>query len=91
MAVPNLDGVYEKIERAKIHQVGLAQRLGTVLGPEHQKFTLDREPDPATGRYNVRVSGVPAIDPSWLTIVGDCLHNLRSALDHLAWQLVVRL
>jgi hypothetical protein len=32
---------------------------------------------------------VPVLDPGWLTIIGDCLHNLRSALDHLAWQLVL--
>ena len=28
-------------------------------------------------------------DVEWSLILGDLLHNLRSALDHLAWQLVV--
>jgi hypothetical protein len=86
--VAALDGVYQKIERARIHQVDLAQRLAAVLG-DRQRFVLDDEPDPDTGRYNLRVYDVPAIGPEWLTIVGDCLHNLRSALDHLAWQLVI--
>jgi hypothetical protein len=84
-----LDGVYEKIERAKVHQADLARRLDAVLGADKQHFVLDGEPDHETGRYAVRVYGVPDIDPGWLTIIGDCLHNLRSALDHLAWQLVL--
>jgi hypothetical protein len=84
-----LDGVYEKIARARVHEADLARRLAAVLGPDKQRFVLDHEPDSETGSYHVRVFGVPAIAPEWLTIIGDCLHNLRSALDHLAWQLVV--
>ena len=83
-----LDGVYEKIERAQVHQADLVHRLAAVLGPEHQEFVLDDEPDPETGRYPFRVFGVPSFDSKWRTIIGDCLHNLRSALDHLAYQLV---
>ena len=82
-----LDGVYEKIERAKIHQVDLAKRVRAVLGSDKQSFAV--EPDLDSGRYAVRVFGVPAVGPTWCTIIGDCLFNLRSALDHLAWQLVI--
>jgi hypothetical protein len=85
--MPSLDGVYEKIERARVHQVELTRRLAAVLGRDKQSFTLDAEPE--DGKYAFRVSGVPAVDPEWKTIVGDCLFNLRSALDHLAWQLVL--
>jgi hypothetical protein len=35
------------------------------------------------------VHNPPAPDPQWSVIVGDCLHNLRSALDYLAYQLVL--
>ena len=87
--MPVLDGVYEKIARARVHEADLAQRLAAVLGPGKQQFVLDPKPDPETGRHHVRVYGVPAVQPEWMTIIGDCLHNLRSALDHLAWQLVV--
>ena len=78
--------MYEKIGRAKVHQVDLAQRLDAVLGGDKQRFVL--EPDPDTGWHALRVFGVPAIEPVWRTITGDCLFNLRSALDHLAYQLV---
>jgi hypothetical protein len=36
-----------------------------------------------------RPTYVPDIDPAWPLIAGDCLHNARSALDHLAVQLVI--
>jgi hypothetical protein len=58
-----------------------------VLGAGKQSFDLDTEP--TDGRYALRALGVPAVDPEWKTIVGDCLFNLRSALDHLACQLVI--
>ena len=36
------------------------------------------------------VHGAPALPSTWLAVlIGDCLYNARSALDHLAWQLVV--
>jgi hypothetical protein len=31
----------------------------------------------------------PVIDPNLPLIVGDCIHNLRSALDHLVFQLAI--
>lgn len=38
----------------------------------------------------LRVRGEMPMPPMRLfTLVGECLHNLRSALDHLAWQLVL--
>jgi hypothetical protein len=36
-----------------------------------------------------RVRQLPKVDPAWGAIVGDALHNMRSALDHLALQLVI--
>jgi hypothetical protein len=87
--VSALDDFYEKIERARVHQADLSSRLAEILGDDKQRFILDDESDPDTGRYPVRLFGVPANVPAWRTIIGDCLFNLRSALDHLAWQLVI--
>lgn len=33
---------------------------------------------------------LPEIDPGMNTIIGEYLHDLRSGLDHLAWQLVLK-
>ncbi len=32
---------------------------------------------------------MPRLSPEWSAIVGDILTNLRAALDHLAWQLLI--
>ena len=63
-----------------------------MLGPLAAKATesivgAPDENDPSILIY--RVTRVPDIDPMVAAIAGDILHNLRSALDHLAWQLVV--
>ncbi|SRR6266851_227513 len=36
--------------------------------------------------FTLRVSTPPPLD-EWSLLLGDCVHNLRAALDHLAWQL----
>ena len=82
-----LSGVFAKIERAKRHAAELAGRLEEVISDDLQRFWFDH--DPQTKQYILRVEGVPSIDSEWSLIVGDCLANLRSALDHLAWQLVL--
>jgi hypothetical protein len=43
--------------------------------------------DLQSGKKLVRVKDVQAPPPRFSVIIGDCLHNLRSALDNLAYQL----
>jgi hypothetical protein len=85
---------WAKLERAEVHMVELAERI--------EDFVQDMT---AAGRlmfefevhYNSRsrclVYSLSAIEPApvdWGVVLGDILHNLRSALDHLAWTLVAR-
>lgn len=84
----HLDGARAKIERAKKHFTDLAQedRQFMALDP----YGIDPHYDPQTRklRFKHRVSHNP--DPVlWATLIGDAVHNLRSAFDHLAWQLVI--
>jgi hypothetical protein len=44
--------------------------------------------DPQVRCFSFRFAGTLAVSPDWSLIVGDALHNFRSALDYLAWQLV---
>jgi hypothetical protein len=46
--------------------------------------------DPETAKYVYRVYDLPTVDPEWTLEVGEILYQLRSALDHLTWQLVKR-
>lgn len=45
--------------------------------------------NPQTGQQTFRAHSLPAIDPQWSILVGEVLYQLRSSLDHLAWQLVL--
>jgi len=81
-----LAGVRAKIERAKQHVLNVDGAARAFLDSNPCEGGTKRDPD--TRRvlhYLVRVKPAPV--PLRL-IVGDALHNLRSALDHLAWQLV---
>ena len=38
--------------------------------------------------HRYRAGDVPELDDRWALVLGDCAHNLRSALDYLAHELV---
>lgn len=75
-----------KIERAKHHLRDLeVVRNGFING---NAYRIERETNTETG-YNVyRVFDVQTPPADIGSITGDVIHNLRSALDHLAYQLV---
>jgi hypothetical protein len=73
-------GVQAKIDRAGKHI--------EEIGSEIRAFR-ERQP------YRIKIEGrdhrlqiVEQPNPLWALIIGDAVHNMRSALDHLAWQLV---
>jgi hypothetical protein len=51
-------------------------------------FELVEKEEPDTGALVVTVHIVRETPIEWSALVGDAIHNARSALDHLAWQLV---
>jgi hypothetical protein len=84
----NLDGVRLKIARADEHYESFKHELGDFLRSEPYSFRS--ELDPQSGEKIWRVYGQPKAPPLHLAaIAGDMLQNLRSALDHLAVQLVL--
>lgn len=82
-----LTGVRAKIERANEHLTALASELERGLGSEYGIFAEQDPNVPDQVHFRVRVP--PDLMIRYGLIVGDVVHNLRSALDHLAWQLVV--
>jgi hypothetical protein len=75
-----------KIERAKHHLGDLEVVRGGFMNGN--PYRIERQTDPQTG-YNVhRVFDIQAPPVKIGLIAGDVIHNLRSALDHLAYQLV---
>jgi hypothetical protein len=75
-----------KIERAKEHVRNLQSEISTFWGSN--KYTITPEDDPETGDEVFRFHGNLELPLNWSVIIGEALHDLRSALDHLAWQLV---
>ncbi len=82
-----LTGVELKIARAKRHLAELEEAIDATLDDSEHSFP--DEFDPQTGKHVYRVRKLPTINPEWSLIAGEVLYSLRSALDHLAWQLVL--
>lgn len=84
-----LDGSRAKIARAGDHLESLDAALGRFVKDGGYRFVSEQ--DPNTEEYVARVYSnlQPPVPPpmSLGVMVGDFLHNLRSALDHVIWQL----
>lgn len=81
-----LEGVRLKIERAERVIDELETAIVAYLA--EQPYETVHEFNPETAEYVVRGRVTKA--PIYLAvIVGDVAHNLRSSLDHLAWQLAL--
>jgi hypothetical protein len=79
-------GIRAKIKRAKEHIRDLQTRIDELINPD--SYAIIVEDDPKTGDKVYRAQFRSPIPPELPAIIGDVLHNLRSALDHLVWQLV---
>ena len=79
-----VEGIRFKLARAEEHLKTLdAMRDGCV---GDNPYSIQPEFDAKTGWHTIRMVARP---PSpWLgVVIGDAAHDLRSALNHLAWQL----
>lgn len=83
----DLDGVRIKLALARSN----AKELDSLLRPvvEAVQASIVRTPSSNRSEVLYRITKVPWIDPTWSAIFGQGIYNLRSALDHLAWQLVL--
>jgi len=83
-----LESSFRKLSRG-IHHRNEANRL-TKAFVKAKPYTLRIEFDAATGDKRWVIDRVQRAPPLGISIaVGDSIYNLRSALDHLAWQLVL--
>lgn len=82
----DLKGVRIKIARAQIHLRALREGLDEFA--RSKPYSIIAERDAETGDQLFKVADEPAMPPDFPEI-GDTLYNLRSALDHLAYQLVI--
>ena len=85
--VTDLDGVRVKLAMARAN----ADQLDALLRPfvETAQRFIERTPSANPFEVVYNITKVPWIDPAWSAIFGQGIYNIRSALDHLAWQLVL--
>jgi len=79
------EGARIKLNRSERHIVELKTETSVFLGS--QPFGLTRAEEP-NGDVTWRVKVHRSVPTEWSAIIGDAVHNMRSALDLLAWQLV---
>jgi len=82
------ESVCLKIERAKTHVHNLDALIGKF--GQQNPYRLVGNLDPNTGDSIFRFAKVAPLPSDIPLIVGDAIHNLRSALDHIAWALFER-
>jgi hypothetical protein len=81
----SLDGVYLKLSRADAHFDSIKEAIKGFIGPQPDLIPGDFDVD--VGQYLFRAQR-DGHSPTWISpLIGDCLHNLRAALDYVVWEL----
>jgi hypothetical protein len=86
---PNLHGVWAKWERATEQLQGLSEQIVAFSGQPHA-WTIVSQVDVEHEHYTFRLQPAwpGATVRRWGAIIGEIIHDYRSALDQLVWQLV---
>lgn len=85
----NLNSVNAKLKRAELHAQSLTDEIMPWLQLNTYKLRTSVNAD--STRYSIVVHLIgdePPIE-RWSLLVGDCLHNLRCALDHLVYAIAI--
>jgi hypothetical protein len=83
----SLAGCKAKVHRAEYHMQKVGGEFASFREQHPIHITVARDADHSA--YVFHVWDVQEPDPAWGLIIGDAVHNARSALDHLAYQLLV--
>lgn len=77
-----------KVKRARKHLNELERKVRAFLDRHPDRFT--HQLDPNDFNYVIyKIPPNPAPPPTFGPVLGDVVHNLRSALDHIAWNLAL--
>jgi hypothetical protein len=88
----SLNGCLAKVARVKEHKDILKDYLRKTFSVDENRIGVGLKFDANTSEHVTYVSRVPDLGDHFeyiALIVGDILQNLRSALDHLMWQLAL--
>src|SRR5205809_1133820 len=84
-----LSGVRLKLARALCEVTALDKEVVHFIetAPHPYRPALDFNVDTRILTFSVHIEKTP--DPMWGVRIGEVIHNLRSALDHIIWELVI--
>ncbi len=77
-----------KVERANKHVADLQFSFRSFIEAHPHEFITCS--DPQTGAITVETRFRENIPPTFALMIGDAVHNLRTALDHATWELIGR-
>lgn len=83
---PTLDGARAKRDRAAYHLEVIERCINDFINSNPYPLSIERYPE--QGIYQARVVNPKEFPAKELALlIGDCVHNMRSALDYIAWEL----
>lgn len=85
----SLDDAWDKLRWANQHFDVLRSQIEPF--EQRDSHSIRVEADPDAGKYEFYITGLEVPDPDWGLMIGDCLHNARTALDYVMvrlWALV---
>lgn len=88
MGIANLQGAIAKLQRANEHNEAFYNEIRMFSSLHTDPVRIDFQHE--DGWYVLSLSPPPALPKRITLIAGDCLTNVRAALDHVVWQLVLR-
>jgi hypothetical protein len=87
---PDFRSSWAKTEWAKPYRDALDREPIDFFSVEGNEIGLRAEYDPKSGYHLFRINTMPDRHiMRWAMILGDFVHNLRGALDHMVWQLAL--
>jgi hypothetical protein len=84
-----LDGIRAKLQRADENILNLNGEIGAFLTAEPKPYRVAGEHKDGGRKYAFVIYGEPLAPLRFAVLVGEIVHHLRSALDHLVCALVV--
>jgi len=82
------EGARLKVERADHHIRDLQTQFAAFV--DSNPYTLAVGNDAESGKTILRLNFRKPILPQWALMIGDAIHNLHTALDHMTWELIGR-
>lgn len=87
MPPPSLEDARFKAVRAQEHLYALSDHHARFLERNPYRVLIEAKAEKGLHVLRAKITEQPPVG-WWSTIIGDCIHSLRCALDHVAWALV---